>query len=173
MDVLSIIKREHREVSALFTEVIKCEPGDRRISELANEIEKQLTTHLSIEERLFYGPLRKRAEEQEEEIDMFEAYTEHEVARHLVTMLRSGRKADTQFKAELQVLGESVKHHVEEEESKVFAIARAIMVKQELEEIGEAWERAKKRATARSRATQPSAPAVKKRSKVRKPARSR
>ena len=84
MDVLSIIKQEHREVSALFTEVTKCEPGDKRISELANEIEKQLTTHLSIEERLFYGPLRKRAEEQEEEIDMFEAYTEHEVARHLV-----------------------------------------------------------------------------------------
>lgn len=92
MDVLSVIKQEHRGVSALFTEVTTCEPGDERINELANEIERQLTTHLSTEERLFYGPLRKRAEEQEEEIDMFEAYTEHEVARHLVWMLRWGER---------------------------------------------------------------------------------
>ena len=81
-------------------------------------------------------------------------------------MLRSGRKADAQFKAELQVLGESVKHHVEEEESKVFAIARDIMGKEELEEIGEAWERAKKRGAVKSRQTQPGATAAKKRSKV-------
>ncbi|MFZ0032905.1 MAG: hemerythrin domain-containing protein [Candidatus Cybelea sp.] len=172
VDVLSVIKQEHRGVSALFTEVTKCEPGDERINELANEIERQLTTHLSTEERLFYGPLRKRAEEQEEEIDMFEAYTEHEVARHLVWMLRSGRKADAQFKAELQVLGESVKHHVEEEESKVFAIARDIMGKEELEEIGAAWERAKKRGALKSQ-TQPGATAAKKRSKARKPSRLR
>ncbi|MGB8909879.1 MAG: hemerythrin domain-containing protein [Candidatus Cybelea sp.] len=173
MDVLSIIKQEHRQVAALFAQATKSEPGDKRIGELANEIEKQLTMHLSIEERLFYGPLRKRAEEQEEEIDMFEAYTEHEVARHLVKMLRSGRKADAKFKAELQVLGESVKHHVEEEESKVFAIARKIMVKEELEEIGAAWERAKKRTVKSSPPTQRSATSAKKRSKVRKLSRLR
>lgn len=83
-----------------------------------------------------------------------------------------GRKADAQFKAELQVLGESVKHHVEEEESKVFAIARDIMGKEELEEIGAAWERAKKRGAVKSQ-TQPGATAAKKRSKARKPSRLR
>jgi hemerythrin superfamily protein len=173
MDVLSIIKQEHRQVSALFAEATKCEPSDQRITELANEIEKQLATHLSIEERLFYGPLRKRAEEQQEEIDMFEAYTEHEVARHLIKMLRSGRKPDEQFKAELQVLGESVKHHVEEEESKVFGIAREIMDKKELVEIGEAWERTKKSSAAKSRPAQPRATAAKKPAKVREGTRLR
>jgi hemerythrin-like domain-containing protein len=65
-----------------------------------------------------------------------------------MTMLSTGRKGDEQFKAELQVLGESVKHHVEEEESQVFGIARQIMDKAELEAVGEAWERAKHRAGA-------------------------
>jgi hemerythrin-like domain-containing protein len=150
LDVLSVIKREHREVSALFDEAEKCKPGDARVVELAHEIQDRLAAHLSIEERLFYGPLRRRAEEREQEVDMFEAYTEHEVARHLMQMLKTRRKPDERFKAELAVLAESVKHHVQEEESKVFGIAREIMEKAELDAIGEAWEISKRRAVSRS-----------------------
>lgn len=146
MNVLDIIKREHREVAALFDEAKKCDAGDERIFELAREVEKNLSTHLTIEERLFYSVLRDKAEEEEEQVDVFEAYTEHAVARTLMEMLTSGRKPDERFKAELQVLGESVEHHVKEEESKVFAVAREHLEKEELDEIGEAWEKAKARA---------------------------
>lgn len=146
MSVLDIIKQEHRQVAALIDEANKCEPGDGRLYELAKEIEKNLSLHLSVEERLFYAPLRERAEEQEEQIDVFEAYTEHAVAKALMQMLTSGRKPDERFKAELQVLGESVKHHVKEEESKVFSVARDYLDEEELDQIGEAWEKAKTRA---------------------------
>jgi len=146
VDVLSIIKKEHREVGALIDEADRCAAGDGRLVELAREIEAKLSAHLSIEERLFYAQLRDRAEKAEERVDVFEAYTEHAVAKSLMQMLEKGRKPDERFKAELQVLGESVKHHVEEEESKVFGIARKLMDEEELDEIGDAWERAKKRA---------------------------
>jgi hemerythrin-like domain-containing protein len=145
MNVLDIIKREHREVSALFDEAKKCDPGDKQIHDLAREIEQKLSTHLSIEERLFYSQLRDRAEEQDERVEMFEAYTEHAAARSLMEMLKSGRKPDEKFKAELQVLGENVAHHVKEEESTVFGIAREYLDKEELDEIGAAWEKAKAR----------------------------
>lgn len=148
MDVLSIIKKEHREVAALIDEADACEPGDRRLYELAAEIEKQLSMHLSIEERLFYAKLRDRAEEQDERVDVFEAYTEHAVAKDLVKLLKSGRRPDEKFKAELQVLGESVKHHVKEEESKVFKVAKGVLDADELDSIGESWEKAKRRASA-------------------------
>jgi len=143
--VLDIIKQEHRQVAALIDEANRCEPGDDRLYELANEIEQNLSLHLSIEERLFYAPLRERAEEQEQIVDVFEAYTEHAVAKALMEMLTSGRKPDERFKAELQVLGESVKHHVKEEESKVFSVARDYLDEEELDQIGQAWERAKTR----------------------------
>lgn len=146
MNVLEIIKREHREVSALFKEAKKCEAGDDRIFELAREIETNLSMHLAIEERVFYAALRDRAEAKDEQVDVFEAYTEHAVARAVMEMLSSGRKPDERFTAELQVLGESVEHHVKEEESKIFAIAREYLEKEELEQIGEAWEKAKARA---------------------------
>jgi hemerythrin-like domain-containing protein len=150
MDILSVIKEEHRAVGAMFDEVEDCEPEDERIDELARTIERALSTHLQIEERLLYSQLRDRASDDEEIIDVFEAYTEHEVAKHLMKLLNSGRKRDGQFKAELHVLGESVKHHVQEEESKVFSIARELMDKDELDELGEKWEKAKQRLASRA-----------------------
>lgn len=150
MDVLEIIKAEHREVAELLDQAAACEPGDERLRELTKEIERKLSLHLQIEERLFYSELRDRAEEDEERVDMFEAYTEHEVAKALMEMLKSGRKPDERFKAEVQVLGESVKHHVQEEESTVFKLAKELLDDEEREEMGESWERSKARAQSRS-----------------------
>lgn len=153
MDVLQIIKNEHREVARLIDQANDCEPGDERLRELAKQIEAKLSLHLQIEERLFYAELRDRAEQEEEQVDVFEAYTEHAVAKALMQMLQSGRKPDEKFKAELQVLGESVKHHVEEEESKVFDLAKEYLDDEEREEIGESWERSKARAQSRVKVT--------------------
>jgi hemerythrin superfamily protein len=145
MDILAVLKQEHRTVSALLDDVHDCEPGDERIDELAPQIERELTAHAALEERLFYPELRDRAEEAEERVDVFEAYTEHDVVKHLLALLRSRRKRDEQFKAELQVLGESVRHHVEEEESTIFSMARDLLEPEEREELGEKWQRAKQR----------------------------
>jgi len=150
VDVLSIIKQEHREVADLIDEANECEAGDERLRELAEEIAKKLAMHLTIEERIFYSQLKARAEDEEEKVDMFEAYTEHAAARSLMDMLKSGRKPDEQFKAEVQVLGENVKHHVEEEESKVWDIAREVLDQEELEQMGEAWGKTKQRAMSRN-----------------------
>ncbi len=150
MDILTVLKEEHRIVSALLDEANDCEPEDERIDELAVAIEKELTAHAALEERLFYPELRDRAEESEERVDVFEAYTEHEVVKHLLALLKSGRKRDELFKAELQVLGESVKHHVDEEESTIFSMARELLDQDELEEIGERWQAAKARLTPRA-----------------------
>ena len=145
MDILDVIKKEHREVAAMLDETEKCEPGDKRLIELARQIEQALSTHVKIEERLFYARLRDRAEQDEQRVDVYEAYTEHDVANHLIELLKSGRKPDEKFKAELQVLGESVKHHVKEEESTVFSIAREFIDQDERNELGEKWMKARQR----------------------------
>lgn len=146
MDVLSIIKKEHQEVGALLDQANTCDAGDERLRELAAEIAAKLSTHLAIEERLFYAQLKARADEEDDKVDVFEAYTEHAAAKSLIEMVKSRRKPDELFKAEIQVLGENVKHHVKEEESKVFDLARQLLTEDELIEIGEAWEKAKQRA---------------------------
>ena len=143
MSILDIIKGEHRDATAMLDEAQKLEPDDARMADLAKRIEHALSTHVEIEERLFYGQLRKRAEEQEQRVELFEAYTEHEVASHLIALLKSRRKRDERFKAELQVLGENIKHHVREEESTIFALAKKLMTQAELDDLGVKWEKAR------------------------------
>jgi hemerythrin-like domain-containing protein len=104
-----------------------------------------LTVHAAIEEKYFYPILQKRAEETEETVDVFEAYTEHDLIKRLIALLQSGRQPDEQFKAEVQVLSENVKHHVKEEESTIFSLARDLMEIEEREELGAKMERAKQR----------------------------
>lgn len=152
MDILSLLMADHKKVSDMLEEAQKCESGDRRLSKLANEISQALTVHATLEEKLFYPELRDRSEDSEERVDVFEAFTEHDVVKHLIALLSSGRKQDEQFKAELQVLGETVKHHVKEEESTIFALARELMDPEELGDLGERAESAKGRLMARSAA---------------------
>jgi hemerythrin-like domain-containing protein len=145
VDILDIIKNEHRQAASMLDQAQKCEPGDQKLVDLARRIEYALSTHVQIEERLFYSRLRKDAQEEEQLVDVYEAYTEHDVASHLIDLLKSGRKPDEKFKAELQVLGESIKHHVKEEESTVFTIARELIDQDERNALGEKWAKARQR----------------------------
>lgn len=151
MDVLTLLKNDHKTVGALLDEATACEPGEGRLEELAEAIEQALTVHAAIEEKYFYPALRDRAEESEDTVDVFEAYTEHEVIKKLIALLKSGRQPDEQFKAEVQVLAESVQHHVHEEESTIFTLARELLEPDELEELGEEMEVAKERLMSRAR----------------------
>jgi len=145
VDILDVIKKEHREVAVMLDEVEKCDPGDQKLMSLAKSIEYSLSTHVKIEERLFYSRLKNDAEGEDELVDMYEAYTEHDVADHVLQLLKKGRKPDEKFKAELQVLGESVKHHVKEEESTVFKIARELLTQDERNKLGDDWAKARQR----------------------------
>ena len=171
MDILDVIKDEHRTVFALLEEALSCEPGAKRLLGLAKEIEKALTMHVRIEERLFYAPLRERSRSEKELVDMYEAYTEHDVAGHLIALLKSSRKPSEKFKAELQVLSESVKHHVQEEESKMFSLAKKLIDKEERESLGKKWSKAKLRLEAQPPTRSSAKPAVAEPSKAKSPRR--
>ncbi len=175
MDVLSLLKQDHKKVGALLDEATACEPGDERLDDLAAEIETALTVHAGIEEKYFYPVLRDRAEDSEESVDVFEAYTEHVLVKKLIELLKSPRQPSEQFKAELQVLSENVKHHVKEEESKIFKLAREVLDPDELEELGETMQAAKERMSSPRSASRSAkrAPARKKASTNRKRAPAR
>ena len=136
MNVLTLLKRDHEAVGAMLDEVAKCPPDDGRMESLAREIENALTVHAKIEEQIFYPALRDKANDGEEKVEVFEAYTEHDVIKHLIALLKKEGRRDEAFQAELQVLTESVKHHVKEEESKIFALAKECFDQEKLDEMG-------------------------------------
>ncbi len=166
MDVLTLLKNDHKAVASLLEQAKHFEPGDKRLVKLAEQIETALTVHAAIEEKYFYPRLRDRSEESEDVVDVFEAYTEHELIKKLIALLKSAGHPAEQFKAELQVLTESVRHHVKEEEKTIFTLARHTLDADELEELGEAMEEAKTHLLGRSTARQ-----ARRRTAVKKPAK--
>lgn len=135
----------------MLEEAKQHEPGDAELDDLAVRIEEALTMHAQLEEKLFYPELRDRAEDGEERVDVFEAFTEHDVVKHLIALLQGRRRNEEQFKAQLQVLGENVRHHVQEEESTIFKLAQELLDEEEREELGDRWQRAKTRAQSSGR----------------------
>jgi hemerythrin-like domain-containing protein len=100
--------------------------------ELAEEICTLLTVHATIEEEIFYPAAR---EVLESETLLNEAYVEHQSAKDLVAQIQNGDPAHPMYDACVKVLGEYVRHHVQEEEEELFPSVRETPL--DLEELGQ------------------------------------
>lgn len=118
MDAISLLKKDHREVSALFK---KFESAKSEKGAIAAEVCKLLTVHAQIEEELFYPAAREALEENEEgEKLLDEAEVEHASAKELIAQIEDSEEGEDLFEAKVMVLGEYIEHHVKEEENELF-----------------------------------------------------
>jgi hemerythrin superfamily protein len=113
-DVFELLKADHRRVEELFTQF---EDADKRSrGRLAEEALRELEIHAKLEEELVYPAIRD-AIDQDELMD--QAREEHHVVKLLVKELQKMEAGDEEFPAKFKVLGEIVRHHVEEEENEI------------------------------------------------------
>jgi hemerythrin-like domain-containing protein len=149
-DVLSMLQEDHKRVLKLFKQF---EKADREDGETMRSIVEQacaeLELHAALEEEIFYPALREAIDEEDEEM-MEEARVEHDTAKQLIAQLRALQPGNATYAATFTVLGEYVKHHVEEEESEIFKQARR--AKLDLQGLGEQLE--ERRAELRSETDQ-------------------
>jgi phosphoglycolate phosphatase-like HAD superfamily hydrolase len=75
-----------------------------------------------VEEELFYPAVRQKIEDEEGIMD--EADEEHHVAKVLIAELEKMTGDEAHWDAKFKVLAESVRHHIKEEEGKVFKEAK-------------------------------------------------
>jgi hemerythrin superfamily protein len=117
---MELLKADHRKVEGLFEDYEgQKEAEDEQRSETAAMICRELTVHAQIEEEIFYPWLRENLDE--EEMDMVEeAQVEHASAKDLIAQIEAGGEVDDAFDAKVKVLGEYIRHHVEEEEQEIF-----------------------------------------------------
>lgn len=136
-DALQILRDDHKRVKELFREF---EATDNRQAQkrLVDTALIELEVHTTLEEELFYPVLRQEGEAEL----MDEAEEEHHVAELLIDELRRVRQIDSKAKAKFMVLAESVKHHIDEEESEVLPKA-AEVGPERLQQIGQQMEQRK------------------------------
>ncbi len=157
MDALTLLEQDHRNMEDLFTRFEQAGPRDyRERRRIADEVIEQLAVHAAVEEQVLYPAIR--AEVPGETPLVLEALEEHHLAKLSLAEIEKLPPQAERFTAKMTVLIESVRHHVTEEEQDLFPKVRQAFSEQELEEMGEAIERAKETAPVRAHPFQPDTP---------------
>jgi hemerythrin superfamily protein len=134
MDPTRLLKKQHREVEALFKQIHKTKDPDQ-CRQLMQELVTNLELHMRLEEEMFYPAMREVETKKAEEM-VLEAYEEHGVAKMVMREIPNVDPEDERFHAKMTVFQELIEHHVEEEEKEMFKLAGKLD-DEELEELGE------------------------------------
>jgi len=121
-DVIQLLRDDHKLMRSLFAQYTKASNGEK--PQIAHRIIRELTIHAAIEEGVVYPAFRAAFKDPHM---IYEAVEEHQLVQVLIDKLNRFRPGpgSATFDARFNVLRELVKHHVDEEESRVFPKAEA------------------------------------------------
>jgi hemerythrin-like domain-containing protein len=144
MDAITLLKADHDKVKKLLAELeTTTERGVKTRQELFATIKGELTVHETIEEEIFYPALKEHPKAKDL---VLEAYEEHHVVDQVMAELEGLDVSDETWGAKATVMKENVEHHIDEEEQEMFAQARKVFDKSELEDLGARMEERKRSA---------------------------
>jgi len=119
-DAIALLKSDHEKVKDLFKQFESAESQEDKDGIIEQAI-AELKIHAQIEEEIFYPALRGEVEDDL----MNEADEEHHIARVLIAELEAGEgDEDERRNAKFNVLAESVRHHIKEEEGEMMPSAK-------------------------------------------------
>ena len=142
-EILQLIHQDHEEVQGLFEQFRKsmsAKNGEKKADDLSKQILDDLKLHTELEEKIVYPNLK----EQDEKI-FYEAGEEHHVVDLLIEELQQLKVSEPEYAAKMAVMEESVKHHIQEEESQMFKLISQLP-EDTLDELAEVWKMQKQRA---------------------------
>jgi len=125
--IYDILKEEHDQMANLFQQALR---DGSKVTFL--KIKLETDPHMMGEEKFFY-PLLEGKEELHELVS--HAYEEHNEAKALISELEYMDEINEKWTAKLSELKQSIDHHIEEEEGKVFEKARNALSQEKAEEI--------------------------------------
>lgn len=140
---VEMLKDDHKTVEDLFKRFESA--GEGAIEEkrtIRDRVVKELSVHAHIEEVVFY-PATKEARGGTEDM-VQEALQEHAKAKEALRELSMLEPDDPQFDAIMAQLVKDVRHHVDEEENEMFPKVTEVLSSQELSELGDRLQEAKR-----------------------------
>ncbi len=124
MTIYDELKKDHDQVQEMLTRIegMSARTSTSKVK-LFEEMKAALTAHVRAEEKVFYDAIKQ---EKSAHNSVLEGYEEHHVADLLMREISRLPPSDEKWTAKFTVLKENVEHHVEEEESEIWAKARQI-----------------------------------------------
>lgn len=140
MDIYQNLKKDHVEVKNLLTELISLNENDEYRHTIIEKIAAELIPHARAEEAVLYNTIR--ASDADSGIVMH-SFKEHMEAEGLLRLLQTKDKVDLDWKKTAQKLKDSLEHHIQEEETKLFAQAQNLFSPEEAAQISTAFDKMK------------------------------
>lgn len=136
MNIYEALKKDHVEVLDLLDELISLKADDDYREILVKQIADELIPHSRAEESVFYNTLRAVQAPKKE---VFHGFKEHMEAEALLKTLQAKDKLNMEWKGIAKKLKDALSHHINEEETEIFSIAREAFSDEEAEVMGEAF----------------------------------
>jgi iron-sulfur cluster repair protein YtfE (RIC family) len=133
VDAIELLTADHSRLKRLFTDFDRVHSDSMNIQaeQIARRICGELTIHMTVEEEIFYPEVRAAIAETGL---VKEAKVEHSMVKELIGLIMAGSIHDRKYAAQVKVLGECVRRHMQVEEAHMFRRAREADV--DMNEIG-------------------------------------
>ncbi len=139
MDILDLIKKDHRKVASLFSQ-IETTDDTQKLYECFNQLYEEISLHTEVEEQTFYPAVRD-CQDTGQLVD--EAQAAHDEAKQLLEEIEDLSPTSMEFKAKILELKQVIQQHVQEEENKVFSQVRQCLSQEERSQLGSKFEAVK------------------------------
>lgn len=140
MDIYQALKKDHEEVKNLLDELVSLKVDDEYRYIVIEEIRNLLVPHSRAEESVFYNSLRAVNADKK---FVFNGFQEHLEAETLLRTLQDMDKLNVEWKKTAKKLHQAVFHHIQNEETEIFAQAKAVFSQEEAISMCEAFEQLK------------------------------
>ncbi|GAA3204059.1 hemerythrin domain-containing protein [Nonomuraea helvata] len=156
-DVIAVLVKDHREVEQMFSKLEHMKGGiSDEAKTLAEQVVIELVRHSVAEEEYLYPAVRKHVPGGDEIAD--HEIAEHSEAEETMKRLEALEPGDDDFWPTTELLMRQIRHHLQEEEGDLFPKLRAACPPEQLVELGEKVQRAKKLAPTRPHPSAPDTP---------------
>lgn len=124
-DILDVLREDHKKVLDILEKLEEgSEGGAKSRKQDFERLKKELLQHMHAEETVFYPWLLDNADDRE---IVLEAMEEHEAVKMTIPGIEHTDVSDEHWKPKLKVMGEMVRHHIDEEEDQIFDQAEELM----------------------------------------------
>jgi hemerythrin-like domain-containing protein len=146
MDIFDVLTSDHEKVKKILEQMEQTSTrAAKRRETLLDHLHENLLPHMYAEEQFFYQILLDESSDKEV---AYQALEEHRAAKAVLMDLEEAPSDDPRWSARLKVLKELIEHHIEEEETTVFDLARSLMDEDRATEVAHRFKELKKEAPA-------------------------
>ncbi|GAA0530942.1 hemerythrin [Saccharopolyspora subtropica] len=155
-DIVDVLTTDHREVEQAFADYERGGLSDEQRRSLADHIITELVRHSVAEEQYLYPAAREKLSDGDEVAD--KELREHAEAEEVMKQLEGMDVTDAEFDRLMGRLIRDIRHHVEEEERDLFPRLQEVCNADELMDLGNKIQMAKKVAPTRPHPSAPDRP---------------